>query len=142
MNTNSMSWHPLGQCSECVCFGSATANLLEFPVAMQAFAMCPTSGFKVHFYIYCSSGHFAFIPFCLVLYSIYMRTCIIVTYPFASATLRDNRKYYFLPFLDHTTSISTKSASKKWINDLQASMAVCMDGFDNRVPTSWHQKDG
>ena len=69
--------------------------------------MRPTSGFKVHFYIYCSSGHFAFIPFRLVLYSIYTRTCIIVTYPFASATPRDNRKYYFLPFLDHTTSIST-----------------------------------
>jgi len=52
-------------------------------------------------------GPFYFYPFHFVVYSIYMRTCTIATHPFASATPRDNRKYYFLPFLDHATSIST-----------------------------------
>jgi len=68
------------------------------------------SGFKVHSYICCSSDHFIFIPFHFVVYRIYMRTCTIATHLFASATPRDNRKYYFLPFLDHAALISTNQA--------------------------------
>jgi len=55
-------------------------------------------------------GHFIFIPFYFVDYSIYMRTCTAVTHPFASVTPRDNWKYYFLPFLNHATLTSTVAA--------------------------------
>jgi len=50
----------------------------------------------------CPPGCFVFIPFYLVVYSIYTMTCIVVTYPFASATLRDNRKSYFLSLIMQT----------------------------------------
>jgi hypothetical protein len=51
-----------------------------------------------------SSGCFTLIPFYFVVYSIYTRSCIVVTYPFASVPPRDNRKS-ILFCLDHANDL-------------------------------------
>ena len=56
--------------------------------------MRPISGFKVPLLFF---GVFYLYPLLFVVYSIYTRICIIVTYPFVQ--IRDNRKSYLLSYL-------------------------------------------
>jgi len=56
-----------------------------------------------------------------------MRTCTIATHPFASATPRDDQKYYFLPFLDHTTLISTNSDIDSLLSQSLAGLELYLD---------------
>ena len=50
---------------------------------------------------------FIFIPIYSVVYSIYTRTCTVATHPFASGTLRDNRKSYpYLISITKTTKLA------------------------------------